>query len=71
MTYFRDSSEATYAKEGLNMPDANRLRYLRVALIAVGLVFIFGIYTLAVVWPSGWAWGHGHSRPRIRRHTRV
>jgi hypothetical protein len=56
-----DSSEATYAQEGLNMSDANRLRYLRVVLIAVGLIFIFGIYTLGVVWPSGWAWGHGHS----------
>jgi hypothetical protein len=43
------------------MSDANRLRYLRVVLIAVGLIFIFGIYTLGVVWPSGWTWGHGHS----------
>ena len=43
------------------MSDANRLRYLRVVLIAVGLIFIFGIYTLVVVWPSGWAWGHGPS----------
>ncbi|MGA8228781.1 MAG: DUF6632 domain-containing protein, partial [Xanthobacteraceae bacterium] len=25
------------------------------------LMFIFGIYTLGVVWPSGWAWGQGHS----------
>jgi hypothetical protein len=39
--------------------DANRL--LRIALIAVGLIFVFGIYPLSVVWPSGWAWGHGHS----------
>ena len=42
-------------------PDASRLRYLRVVLIAIGLIFIFGIYTLGVVWPSGWVWGHGHS----------
>jgi hypothetical protein len=41
--------------------DANRLFFLRIALIAVGLTFIFGIYTLGIVWPSGWAWGHGHS----------
>jgi hypothetical protein len=39
--------------------DANRL--LRIALIAVGLIFTFGIYPLSVVWPSGWTWGHGHS----------
>ena len=34
---------------------------LRIALVAVGLVFIFGIYPLSIVWPSGWTWGHGHS----------
>ena len=39
--------------------DSNRL--LRIALIAVGLIFAFGIYPLSIVWPSGWTWGHGHS----------
>src|ERR1700761_9843027 len=34
---------------------------LRVALVIIGLVFIFGIYPQTVVWPSGWSWGHGHS----------
>jgi uncharacterized protein DUF6632 len=43
------------------MSDANRLLILRIALVAVGLTFIFGIYTLGIVWPSGWTWGHGHS----------
>ena len=43
------------------MSDANRLLFLRVALIVIGLTFIFGIYTLGVLWPSGWAWGQGHS----------
>ena len=43
------------------MSDDNRLLYLRVALIAIGLTFIFGIYVLGIVWPSGWTWGHGHS----------
>jgi hypothetical protein len=46
---------------GLEMSDANRLLYLRIALIVVGLTFIFGIYPLTVVWPSGWSWGHEHS----------
>src|SRR5262245_39902287 len=41
--------------------DANRLLFLRIALIIIGLTFIFGIYTLSVLWPSGWAWGQGHS----------
>jgi hypothetical protein len=43
------------------MSDANRLLYLRIALIVIGLLFIFGFYPLTLVWPSGWAWGHGHS----------
>src|ERR1051325_132731 len=43
------------------MSEATRLSYLRIALIAVGLIFIFAIYPLGVVWPSGWTWGQGHS----------
>jgi hypothetical protein len=40
---------------------ASRLFYLRIALIVIGLTFIFGIYPLSIVWPSGWTWGEGHS----------
>ena len=47
--------------ETISRSDANRVRSLRVVLVVVGLIFIFGIYALGVVWPSGWAWGHGHS----------
>jgi uncharacterized protein DUF6632 len=50
--------------KGLGMistSDTNRVRYLRTVLVIVGLIFIFGIYPLSAVWPSGWAWGHGHS----------
>lgn len=43
------------------MSDANRLFYLRIALIVIGLTFIFGIYPLSILWPSGWTWGQGHS----------
>ena len=43
------------------MSDANRLLFLRTALIVIGLTFLFGIYTLSLAWPSGWAWGQGHS----------
>jgi hypothetical protein len=39
----------------------NADRLLRIALIAVGLIFVFGIYLLGIVWPSGWTWGQGHS----------
>jgi hypothetical protein len=36
---------------------AVRLRYLRVALILVGLIFIFCVYPLMMsLWPSGWRW---------------
>ncbi len=31
-------------------------RYLRTALVVFGLTFIVGLYTLVIVWPSGWAW---------------
>jgi hypothetical protein len=43
------------------MSNTARLGYLRVALIAVGLIFLFGIYPLGKLWPSGWTWGQGHS----------
>jgi hypothetical protein len=42
------------------MTNDNRQFYLRIALIVAGLA-CFGLYPLSVVWPSGWAWGHGHS----------
>ena len=47
------------------MIEANRVKYLRVALIAVGLIFIVGIYGLIMIWPSGWSWhsGPSHSLP--------
>jgi hypothetical protein len=43
------------------MADANRSKYLRIALFLVGLIFIFGIYPLTIVWPSGWSWNTGQS----------
>jgi hypothetical protein len=43
------------------MNDSARLKYLRIALVVVGIIFIFGIYLLMVVWPSGWRWHTRHS----------
>ena len=43
------------------MLESDRLKYLRVLLIAVGLVFIVGIYPLTIVWPEGWSWHTGQS----------
>ncbi|WP_136245586.1 DUF6632 domain-containing protein [Mycobacterium intracellulare] len=44
--------------------DKNTTRSLtpaRVALVVIGLFFIFGIYPQAQLWPSAWKWGHGSS----------
>src|SRR5208282_2958530 len=43
------------------MADDSRMRNLRIALILVGVIFIFGIYPLMLIWPSGWTWHTGHS----------
>ena len=41
------------------MSTTNRIKYLRIVLLLVGLAFIVGLYTLTIVWPSGWAWHTG------------
>ena len=34
-----------------------RIRFLRIALVAVGLIFLFGVYPMMMSWwPSGWRW---------------
>lgn len=43
------------------MTEDSRLKYLRIALVLVGIIFIAGIYLLMIVWPSGWTWHTGHS----------
>jgi len=43
------------------MAGSDRIMYLRVALRAVGLIFIVGIYSLIMIWPSGWSWHSGPS----------
>jgi hypothetical protein len=44
-----------------NMDETNRVKYLRIALLLVGVIFIVGIYPLTIIWPSGWSWHAGHS----------
>lgn len=41
------------------MTDDAREKALSVVMVAVGVIFIFGIYTLGLVWPSGWVWHEG------------
>jgi hypothetical protein len=43
------------------MAEADRIKYLRIALLLVGLIFMVGIYPLTIIWPSGWSWHTGHS----------
>ena len=47
------------------MSNSTRLKYLRIALVLVGIIFIFGLYLLMIawpsLWPSGWTWHAGHS----------
>ena len=38
------------------MAESDRTKYLRIALLLVGLIFIVGIYPLTIIWPSGWSW---------------
>jgi hypothetical protein len=43
------------------MSEADRTKYLHMALLLVGLIFVVGIYPLTIVWPSGWSWHMGQS----------
>ena len=36
-----------------------RMKYLKIALVAVGAFCVVGFYPFTVVWPSGWAWHAG------------
>ncbi|MDP5208860.1 DUF6632 domain-containing protein [Microbulbifer sp. 2205BS26-8] len=39
------------------MDDTTRAKYLSIALVTTGLIYIFAIYPLMVwIWPSGWGW---------------
>jgi hypothetical protein len=43
------------------MDQAAKLKYLKIALLLFGMIFIIGIYPLMMIWPSGWSWHMGHS----------
>ena len=43
------------------MSTNDRVQVLRIALVVVGLIFIFAILPLNRIWPSGWSW---HSEGR-------
>lgn len=43
------------------MTDVRGIKQLRSVLLQVGLIFVFGLYPLTIIWPSGWAWHTGQS----------
>jgi len=49
------------------MSATNRIKYLSISLLLVGLIFSVGLYPLTVLWPSGWSWhtGQSHYLPMI------
>jgi Family of unknown function (DUF6632) len=49
------------AHEVADRLDTQRFKYLRIALILVGVIFIAGLYLLMILWPAGWTWHTGHS----------
>ncbi len=57
----REPQSYPLAPRVANVAEPARIKYLRVALQLVGLTFIFGIYALTIVWPSGWVWHTGHT----------
>lgn len=38
------------------MQETTRIKLLKIALIIIGLAFLFGLYPLTLFWPTGWAW---------------
>jgi hypothetical protein len=63
--FARERQFRSLASSVANAAEPDRTRYLRIALRLVGLTFTMGIYTLIIVWPSGWSWhtGQSHSLP--------
>jgi hypothetical protein len=43
------------------MTSEDRDKFLPLALRVVGVICMFGIYPLCILWPSGWAWHSGRS----------
>jgi hypothetical protein len=43
------------------MDEVTREKFLKIALVAVGVIF-FTIYPLGLIWPSGWQWHGGHGQ---------
>lgn len=38
------------------MNDAEKIKYLKIALRVFGVIFVGGVYLMMMVWPAGWSW---------------
>jgi len=36
-----------------------RIKLLRYVLIVLGLISLFGVYAMTIIWPAGFLWHHG------------
>jgi len=44
------------------MQESHGTKLLSAALVAVGIIFVIGVYPLTILWPAGWIWhSSGHS----------
>ncbi len=43
------------------MNDTDKVKFLKIALVLIGIIFTIGIWPLTQLWPSGWAW-HAEGR---------
>ena len=59
--FTREPTVQPISPKGQTMAEPDRTKYLRIALRLVGLTFIAGIYTLTIIWPSGWSWHTGRT----------
>lgn len=50
------------------MNEESKDKFLRISLWVIGIVFIFGIWILGQVWPSGWIW---HNTGRNHYHEMI
>ena len=61
--FARETQRQPVPPQGKDIAEPASIKYLRVALQLVGVTFIVGIYTLTLIWPSGWSWHTGHHTP--------
>jgi hypothetical protein len=51
------------SRRGKDIAGTAHIKYLRIGLRLVGITFIFGVYILTLIWPSGWSWHMGSHTP--------